>query len=331
MRKLILVLLAVTLMVAVQAETTAAVLNVEEISISQYKDFWDGAADSTPYGFEVFINGTGISSVSVVDPHSGNHVLSDFGGGEWGFEDWDFASLIALDASYGAGSYAFTFNAGGLDEDTVTINYAYTEPTGFADITYPADGQTNVELNPVYTWASVVGYGDALGMWIIEDPTGLDNDLYENVPVFDMNTTSWQPGPLAALTVYEFEITVITAQGSVPTEMQTVGLDGFNYYGLFEHINMLGFETAPLPGDFDEDGDVDAFDFADWKANYPTASGATLAMGDADNDGDVDGFDFADWQANYPYPPQPQPEPTPEPATLGLLLLGGVVLLRRRK
>jgi hypothetical protein len=51
-------------------------------------------------------------------------------------------------------------------------------------------------------------------------------------------------------------------------------------------------------------------------------------MGDANGDEDVDAFDFADWQADYPYPPPP--EPTPEPATLGLLLIGGLALLRRR-
>ena len=54
--------------------------------------------------------------------------------------------------------------------------------------------------------------------------------------------------------------------------------------------------TLSLGTLFVEDGDVDAFDFADWQANYPMASGATHAMGDANGDGDVDAFDFADWQ-----------------------------------
>ena len=72
-----------------------------------------------------------------------------------------------------------------------------------------------------------------------------------------------------------------------------------------------------------------AVDFGDWQTGFPTASGATHGDGDAD----VDGFDFAIWQADFAYPPAAPPEPglTPEPATLGLLLLGGLALLRRRR
>ena len=100
-------------------------------------------------------------------------------------------------------------------------------------------------------------------------------------------------------------------------------------------LNQFGVDNAAIGswpisaedilGDFNEDGDVDAFDFADWQANYPTASGATRAMGDSNGDGDVDAFDFADWQANYPYPPPP--EPAPEPTTIVLLSLASLVLL----
>lgn len=81
-----------------------------------------------------------------------------------------------------------------------------------------------------------------------------------------------------------------------------------------------------LPGDFDEDGDVDGVDFGIWQANYSTASGATLGTGDADGDGDVDGVDFGIWQANYPTSlGAAVMEATPEPATL--LLLGAGILV----
>ena len=43
----------------------------------------------------------------------------------------------------------------------------------------------------------------------------------------------------------------------------------------------------------------------------------------------IDAFDFAIWQANYPYPLPP--EPTPEPTTLGMLLIGDLAMLRRRR
>lgn len=89
--------------------------------------------------------------------------------------------------------------------------------------------------------------------------------------------------------------------------------------------------------DFDHDWDVDGVDFGIWQANYPTASGASNSDGDADYDGDVDGVDFGIWQSWYPYsdpnfpPAVPGPTAVPESATLGVLLMGGLVLLRGRR
>ena len=50
--------------------------------------------------------------------------------------------------------------------------------------------------------------------------------------------------------------------------------------------------AAPLKGDFDGDGDVDAGDYIVLKRNFGTTSNATTAMGDADGDGDVDWNDL---------------------------------------
>ena len=219
-------------------------LNVEEIYIVQYKDYWDGTVETNPFGIELWVTGQFITSVSVKDPHNVDHSLSDWGGGRWGFDDENFASLVLLDASYGPGNYVFDFNSG---EDADTINYQYTEPGGFANITYPTDGQTGVELNPTYTWDSAVGYGEALGMYVAEDPSGVDNEIYWNAPEYNTALTSWQPGPLSELTEYDFEISVFKAQGGAPQALSTDGDDDFTYYGLFDYMNSVPFTTVPEP------------------------------------------------------------------------------------
>jgi hypothetical protein len=82
---------------------------------------------------------------------------------------------------------------------------------------------------------------------------------------------------------------------------------------------------APVPGDFDSDGDVDGADFIVWQTNFPITSGATPSQGDADGDTDVDGADFATWQSSFPAGPGLGVSPVPEPAGLSLLAFAGVV------
>ncbi len=102
-------------------------------------------------------------------------------------------------------------------------------------------------------------------------------------------------------------------------------LNGFNLY----YLNG-GDPKQFFYGDFDLDGDIDGVDFGLWQTGYPTASGAALADGDADGDGDVDGTDFGLWQENYPTNLGGSAT-IPEPATLALILIGGLALLRRRQ
>jgi hypothetical protein len=82
---------------------------------------------------------------------------------------------------------------------------------------------------------------------------------------------------------------------------------------------------AGVPGDFNNDQNVDATDLGLWR----TAFGAT-AVGDADDDGDSDGRDFLIWQRNF--------DPAgfaavPEPLSASLLAVGLAsiaAVLRRR-
>jgi hypothetical protein len=93
---------------------------------------------------------------------------------------------------------------------------------------------------------------------------------------------------------------------------------------------VLNPPAQTVPGDFDNDHDVDGADFAVWQTNFPLTTGATVATGDADGDGDVDGADFVAWQTNFPTSAGPGVSPVPEPSSIILLsTLGGIVVLVR--
>ena len=217
--------------------------DITEIGIDQFKDYQDGSPLAAPYGIEIFVEGTGLGEVTVEDPYGVVHTLVQYGPGEWDFEDYGYADLTALEAVYGSGEYIFTFNGGA---DTVTLNYAVAEPAGFADITYPAHNQLDVESNPEYTWNTAAAFGEALGMWIVQNPEGMGSDIYEEWNA-DINQTSWQPGPLVLDEDYEFELSVINFHGGAPQNAATVGDDDFTYEGAFEYINIIEFH-APATG-----------------------------------------------------------------------------------
>ncbi len=111
-------------------------------------------------------------------------------------------------------------------------------------------------------------------------------------------------------------------------------------FGLIEpYLEMVYSITVPtprIPGDSDYDGDVDALDYLALKAHLGKDSDATWQDGDFDRDYDVDRDDFLILAANFGKGSGGAPPPTgggdvPEPAAIGLVLAGGLALLRRRR
>lgn len=94
-----------------------------------------------------------------------------------------------------------------------------------------------------------------------------------------------------------------------------------------------------LPGDTDNDKDVDNADIGKALGSFTGAGGTamTWADGDADGDGDVDNADigFIGGAFTGALPSGSgiamAPSTTPEPASLSLLALGGLAMMRRRR
>lgn len=100
-------------------------------------------------------------------------------------------------------------------------------------------------------------------------------------------------------------------------------LDG----GAFEGSDIISIVGS---GDANGDGIVSADDFASVQGNFGSMDDTGI-FGDATGDGAVSADDYASVQSNFGATAGMGGVPVPEPATLSLLLLGGLALLRYRR
>jgi len=108
-----------------------------------------------------------------------------------------------------------------------------------------------------------------------------------------------------------------------------------SWFGLSEiRFDTEGEPPVPpeVPGDADDNGFVDDSDLAVLLGNWEQDPGTitTWALGDFTADTDVDDDDLAVLLGNWTGPP-PGGAAVPEPATMALLGLGGLSVLRRRR
>jgi hypothetical protein len=89
-----------------------------------------------------------------------------------------------------------------------------------------------------------------------------------------------------------------------------------------------------MPGDTDDDGDIDDADLGVMFGNYSGPAGRnaqkTFLDGDTDGDGDVDDADLGNAFANYTGP-LTQSATVPEPASLGLFAAVALAMVGRRR
>jgi hypothetical protein len=247
MKKLMTICAAVELIMAVTGAAQAA-LDVNTIIMTSYKSHLDGAAETDPWNFEIwvdFVDTTGLDHINVTKPGGLSSFTID--GGDWEYQSINYPDLAALQVDYPTGEYTFDFRSASSSLLTFELDYSgLSEPTNPVDFTYPEyDGETGISTTPTFTWTIDAGAGNALAMWLDNDA-----DWYENVPV-SMDTTSWGPlGPLNPNHTYELEISVINVKNLEPGPAfptMTVGGDEFKYGLWIEHLNEIEFTTAPEP------------------------------------------------------------------------------------
>jgi T5SS/PEP-CTERM-associated repeat protein len=144
-------------------------------------------------------------------------------------------------------------------------------------------------------------------------------------------------------------LNVLLANGFNPQSGDSFDiLNWFGLLGTFDAINLpslggaLAWDTSQLyttgilsviggssfTADFDDDGDVDSDDLAQWKGDF-----GFNAMSDADNDGDSDGADFLQWQQQLGSgaPAAGAGAVVPEPAAIALFVVPPVILALARR
>jgi len=230
-----------------------------------------------------------------------------------------FNSYLITQGGQFAGSTTSTptpVDSYGWDYQTVNSSndrtYQFEIPAGSTATELSIALTWNVEIDPPFSTQSLANLSLTL-----KNSVGTVDQSISNVD----NTEHIYIGPGQAVTAL--------GPGTYTLEVDTtLSRD----YGLAWRMSTLFDEPS---ADFDEDLDVDGFDFLTWQRNVGTLLGAEHGDGDADGDRDVDAADLAIFETGYGVPPPliANLHAVPEPGALVLVAISGALLLlaARRK
>lgn len=221
--------------------------------------------------------------------------------------------------------------ASGLVADTTTL----VPPATLTKIGSPPAYQFDASQ---FNIALVEGVITVSGL--INDTADLSEEnppLGGNSPVGTIGTINFTPGAMSG------PYTLIDAVLTLPINIDRTVMFGdppneepvdLSLDGSIRATASFYAALAGVPGDFDDDNDVDDADYALWRVGFGTATGAMLDDGDANADGDADGEDFLIWQKNRGLAPPPigGASTVPEPASMAVEITAlATSLLKKRR
>ena len=230
------------------AESVNEAMNIVEAEIGVSRS----SGGSGLYDFFISVNGRNIASITANTPSHGParvlHKWDPEPDAEWSYYRQGYSGLcgaasISQDVGFGDFILTFTGRDGSVQTATVPFDPGCTDfHTGFANITFPGNGQTGVILDPTFTWACTnTDCGNFA--WYMELFDTADRSVgYE--ANLDRTATAWTPGVLSASTWYGFWIAAGSLLDGTPRTLRTdPGLDEFVYVAGFETGNEITFET----------------------------------------------------------------------------------------
>ncbi|MDC0936429.1 autotransporter-associated beta strand repeat-containing protein [Pirellulales bacterium] len=257
-------------------------------------------------------------------------------------EGRDFTATAALANGgtiiVGTGS-TLDVSAGGLTSTTGRLGGTGTI-VGSTDISNVTGGATLAPgLSAGTLTTGDLNFGDgATYEWELDALDASDTVVVDGTLTFGSTATialvdlGGTPDPLAEYTLFSYtgadpSNAIWTFDALAASSWDISGVSIF-VDGTTNRVVLTGLAVSPFTADFDNDGDVDGDDLAQWVGDF----GGTGS--DADNDGDSDGADFLSWQQQFTGNLNPISASTtvPEPSTLVLLIgLAALGILARRR